>query len=326
MKIAMIGCGAAGSVFASYLRRGGADIVLVDPYKAHLDKIKESGMDFTIHQLTDHGYEDIKCHLTGFETAYSADEIAPVDIAVFLTKTTQLESAVQGAKHCIGENTVVCTLLNGLGNEEVLNKYYPAERVLFGSGAIGTALNGLAACTGTPPVETGINIGMLAESELNRAAGKYLEACFNNGGASCILRNDVRPFVWKKVISNSAVNTVCALLRLNIGNVYNDKFGREIFYKVISEGCSVARAYGVDVDTDEFFNGYMHSIFTDCADLYTSMCQDMLMNGRQTEVESLNGAIARYAERAGISTPVDSLLTQMVHCIESNYDKQYFKH
>lgn len=46
MKIAMIGSGAAGSVFASYLKIGGADMYLVDRYKAHMDKIACDGLCF----------------------------------------------------------------------------------------------------------------------------------------------------------------------------------------------------------------------------------------------------------------------------------------
>ena len=50
MKFAMYGSGAAGSVFASYLRKGGADIILIDRYEAHMKKVAEEGMHFTIHQ------------------------------------------------------------------------------------------------------------------------------------------------------------------------------------------------------------------------------------------------------------------------------------
>ena len=61
MKIAMIGSGAAGSVFACYLRRGGADITLVDPYKEHMDKVAKEGMTFVI-------YPDQTYHVDGFKT------------------------------------------------------------------------------------------------------------------------------------------------------------------------------------------------------------------------------------------------------------------
>lgn len=53
MKFAMYGSGAAGSVFASYLRKGGADIILIDRYEAHMKKVAEEGMHFTIHQEED---------------------------------------------------------------------------------------------------------------------------------------------------------------------------------------------------------------------------------------------------------------------------------
>lgn len=50
MKIAMYGSGAAGSVFASYLKNGGADIILIDRYEAHMKKVAEDGMNFIIHR------------------------------------------------------------------------------------------------------------------------------------------------------------------------------------------------------------------------------------------------------------------------------------
>ena len=122
MKIAMIGSGAAGSVFASYLRRGGADITLVDPYQEHMDKVAKDGMTFTI-------YPDQTFQLTGFKTAYTADDIGIMDIVIFMTKTTTLRSAVESAKPCIGPNTVLVSLLNGLGNEDKLLEFVPGDRV-----------------------------------------------------------------------------------------------------------------------------------------------------------------------------------------------------
>ena len=100
MKIAMIGCGAAGSCFAGYLRKGGADITLVDRYEAHMDKVKKDGLEFII-------YPDTHYHLDGFKTAYTADDIGIMDIVIFVTKATQLESAVQSAMPCIGPDTVL---------------------------------------------------------------------------------------------------------------------------------------------------------------------------------------------------------------------------
>lgn len=134
MKIAMIGSGAAGSVFACYLRLGGADMTLVDLYKEHMDKVASDGMDFTIDP-------DQHFHLDGFKTSCSAAEIGIMDAVIFLTKATQLENAIRDAAPCIGPDTVLISLINGLGNDDKLLKYYPATRCMIGSGSIGTVLN-----------------------------------------------------------------------------------------------------------------------------------------------------------------------------------------
>ena len=166
MKIAMVGSGAAGSVFASYLRAGGADMTLVDPYKAHMDKVAKDGMKFTI-------YPDKTTILTGFKTAYSADDIGIMDIVIFMTKANQLESAIQGAKPCIGPNTVLVSLINGLGNDDKLLKYYPASRCMVGSGVIGTALDGPGGCISTPSEGVIMNFGALEQRGHHRRRQVY---------------------------------------------------------------------------------------------------------------------------------------------------------
>ena len=98
MKFAMYGSGAAGSVFASYLRKGGADIILIDRYEAHMKKVAEEGMHFTIHQEEDGGYKDYDYQLKGFRTYTTAADAAAaegkVDVIIYMTKATQLEQAI----------------------------------------------------------------------------------------------------------------------------------------------------------------------------------------------------------------------------------------
>ena len=81
MKIAMIGSGAAGSVFAAYLRKGGAELWLVDKYKAHMDKIAADGLVFR----TPEGEEV----LTGFHTSATAHDIGTMDMVILMVKATQ---------------------------------------------------------------------------------------------------------------------------------------------------------------------------------------------------------------------------------------------
>ena len=144
MKFAMYGSGAAGSVFASYMRKGGADIILIDRYEEHMKKVAENGMNFTIHLQENGEYRDINEVLTGFRTYTSAEAAAEaegkVDVIIYMTKATQLEAAIKDSLPLAGENTVVCSLINGLGNDDNLLKFFPAERCIIGSGVLGTAM------------------------------------------------------------------------------------------------------------------------------------------------------------------------------------------
>ena len=92
MKIAMYGSGAAGSVFASYLKKGGADMILIDRYEAHMKKVAEDGMLFTIHQEENGAYTDYNYQLKGFRTytssAAAAEAEGKVDVIIYMTKAT----------------------------------------------------------------------------------------------------------------------------------------------------------------------------------------------------------------------------------------------
>ncbi len=318
MKIAMIGCGAAGSCFAGYLRKGGADITLVDMYKAHMDKVAKDGLEFIV-------YPDTHYHLDGFKTAYSADGIGTMDIVIFVTKATQLDAAVESARPCIGKDTVVLSLINGLGNDDILLKHFPANRILCGSGALGTELREPGCCVSTEVQGTLVHFGALENGPVTDRAGKHLAELFNAGGCRAEFNEDDRPNIWKKVIINCTVNTVCALLRLKIYEVADDEYGMQLFRGVVQEACAIATAKGVPYNAEEFEKTHLKNFIENMGDYYPSMAQDMLQNHRQTEISVLNEKLCEYGRQFGIPTPVNDVLTVMVKAIQGNYDRQYLK-
>ena len=324
MKIAMYGSGAAGSVFASYLRMGGADMVLIDRYKEHMDKVARDGMNFTIHHNENGEYVDTVHQLTGFTTYTDAKDCGVVDIIIFMTKATQLDQAVQDAKPCIGPNTVAVSLINGLGNDDTLLKYFPRERCIIGSGVLGTALTGPGCCVSSPAAGVQMNFGGITRSELSDKACEYMEKAFRAGGCEAYWRkDDIYYYVWKKVLINSTVNTVCTVLRLKINQVDADEYGRKLFEEVAREAAAVATARGTKIDADEFIKNDLADVIKNVGDYYPSMCQDALMHKRQTEISVLNGKIAEYGDQLGVPTPTNHVLTQLVCCIQNNYDLQY---
>ena len=327
MKFAMYGSGAAGSVFASYLRKGGADIILIDRYEEHMKKVAADGMTFTIHLQEGGEYHDITTQLDGFRSYTSAQAAfeaeGKVDVIIYMTKATQLEGAIQDSQPVVGDKTVAVSLINGLGNDDNLLKVYPADRCVIGSGVMGTALKAPGHCVSTPAGGVQMNFGAIKRSELTDAACEEMLKCYRDGGCDAYWRkDDIMKFVWKKVIVNSTVNTVCYVLRLKIGQVEATPAGRELFHNVIREACAVATARGTALDADEFIAHDHQDIVTNVADYYPSMCQDFF-NKRQTEIDVLNGKIAEYGKELGIPTPTCDVLSQVVRAIQANYDNQF---
>lgn len=316
MKIAMIGSGAAGSVFACYLKKGGAEMTLVDRYQRHMDACRESGLRF----VTPEGEE----LLTGFQTASSAAQLDVQDLVILMVKATQTEGLIPDLRHCVGPETVVVSLQNGLGNDELLSRYFPPENILYGFGTIGTELPEPGKCVSKPESGVIMRFGAVKDSPLSRRAGQWLEQCFNAGGCSTVFEPDIRPFVWKKAISNSGYNTLSALLRLKVGDYLALEAGEELLKSVWAEGCAVCKAVtGVDLWPEMLEE--LPRLKQGFATYYPSMAQDVLIHQRQTEVQLLNGAIVRYGEACGIPTPVNEALTRMITCIQASYEKQYQK-
>ena len=314
MKVAMIGSGAAGSVFASYLKMGGVeDIWLVDPYKEHMDKVAVDGMVFR--------NPTGEYHLNGFHTAYAADDIGQMDIVIIMVKATQTEEAAHSAMACCGPDTVVVTLQNGLGNEENVKKYIPEERVMFGCGNMGTELPEPGVCVAKPADGENMYFGPCVVNEVTRRAGEYLEKCFAAGGLEPKFYEDVRTRVWKKATSNSGFNTVCAILRLKIREVYDTPDGVKVVWDIWKEAADVAAAMGIP-GIWEHMQLEMPKLIAGLGDYYPSMAQDAQRH-RQTEVDSLTGAISMYGRKVGVPTPTCDIITHLVKAIQANYENQY---
>ncbi|MCF0137314.1 MAG: 2-dehydropantoate 2-reductase [Oscillospiraceae bacterium] len=318
MKIAMVGSGAAGSVFAGYLRRGGADITLVDPYKEHMDKIAANGLTFVVNG--DQTYQ-----LTGFKTAYNADEIGTMDIVIFMTKTMQLNAALKGAMPCVGENTVLVSLMNGLGNEDKLVAAVGGGRVLYGNGVFGTELPEPGTCISSPSKDgLQMNFGAVERTELTVAAGEYLEKLFIDGGCPCKFWEDVAPHFWQKIITNCTFNPLSAILRMKCKDIFKDMNGAGLATGIVKECCEVATAWGCPMEASKFFADLVKTVGGgSIEDYYPSMAQDVLIFQRPTEIDTLNGAIVAYGKKFGVPTPCNDYITKTIKCIQKNYDKQY---
>lgn len=316
-KIAIIGAGATGSVFAGYLRRGGAeDITLVDIYKAHMDAVCETGLTFTEIRGSEKTDEKLS-----FKTAYSPDELEVMDVIIFVTKATQLRDAAKNAQVCSGAHTIAVSLVNGIGNDEILQEFYPKEHIMVGSGVVGTELPEPGHCIAKPCEGTNMNFGALVNGPETDEVGNYLYECFKNGGMEPAFLKDIMPLIWKKVITNCTVCGCCSVTGLKEGPIEDDEFGAQLYRNVIRECCAVATAMGYPIDADTYINGQHKNVIAGNYNYYPSMAQDVLIYKRKTEIMAMNGKISELGKKFGIPTPTNDTISLIIRCIQNNYDK-----
>ena len=244
-----------------------------------------------------------------------------MDVVIILVKTTMTELAVKGALPAIGENTVVMSLQNGLGNVEKIAQFVPSERIMYGSGNIGTELPAPGECTAKTTAGVQLHFGAVKRTALTEAVGTELLALFTKGGCNANFDEDIRFFVWRKAVANISANALMGLLRLNAGYMFDNEHAYSLFLGILRECAAVADALGID-------GGRIYELckkpeLGSMRDYYSSTAQDMLIYKRQTEIDSFNGAISAYGKKLGIDTPYNDFVTDMVKAIQENYENQY---
>lgn len=322
-KIAILGSGVIGSVVGGYLKEGGADVLFIDPNKAHMDAVRERGL--SIHDI-DSG-QDIT--ITGIPTFYSPEGLEPVDIIVVLVKGCFTRLALTQAKCIIGPNTYLQSFQNGIGNDLVMEEFTDPKHILVGSLLI----------SGNIPEPGTVNVTKSRASvdaahaylypveatEEGVEVAQYLSECLYKGGEIiCELASNINTFIWNKGLMNLVCNPTCGLTRLNIGNLYHDENGQTLMRKIAEEAIQIAKALGIaGVDMEEHLETMRKHVQTPAAQHYPSMAQDILFRKVPTEIEFLCGAIVKYGKKLGIPTPYNEATYYYVKVIESNYDKQY---
>ena len=103
----------------------------------------------------------------------------------------------------------------------------------------------------------------------------------------------------------------------------NNPYGKKLFHNVIRECCAVAEHKGVHIDPDEFIRVDHQHIIDNISDYYPSMAQDMLYKKLRTEVDTLTGTISDYGKQFNVPTPTCDVLSDIVRCVQDNYDNQY---
>jgi 2-dehydropantoate 2-reductase len=302
MRIAVIGAGAMGSLFGSRLALV-SPVVLVDPFKAHVDAINA-------HGLMVEGVDGSR-HVHRLVAVSDPQAISgPFDLAIIFTKSGQTRAAVETAARLLAPAGVALSLQNGLGNREVLAEGLGAGRALVGVTAQGATLVGPGRVR-----HAGVGPTCIARLGADDRIAAAVCGLFNAAGIQTELTDDPDSLVWGKLIVNVGINALAALLRVPNGVLAAEPACERLMAQAVAEAVAVARARGIDLPYADPL-AHVKAVCRQTAENRASMLQDVL-KGAPTEVAVINGAIARLASELGLAAPCNTFLTRLVAALEA---------
>lgn len=303
MNIVVIGAGAMGCLYGGYLSKNN-NVVLLDTYAPQIDAINNNGITVNEDDGSVNHFDNVKAYLSG---TYKDK----ADLVIVFVKAAYTEDTLNENKDLFKEDTIVMTLQNGFGNDEIIEKHVKKENIVIGTSKHNSINlgNGCVKHSGTG--ET--TIGSLYDN-------KHLEDIKNiliESGFKCEISDNINHLIWAKLFINLSCNPFTAIVNAPIKSLIENEYTWDFATKVVSEAVDVAKADGEDFNKQEVLNK-LHDICIDAGNGYTSMSQDVRKE-LKTEIDTINGAVVKKGKKYNVPTPYNSLVVDILHSIEATY-------
>lgn len=309
MKILIMGAGALGSAAGGFLARAGHEIHLVGR-KAHMDAISRDGLHIT-GIWGEHRVKTLHAH-TGVDTVAAGD----MDLVLIAVKSYDTQRVVNLVVPLLAEDALICSYQNGLGNAEAIADRAGWRRTLGARVIYGARINGpgeveitvIAAPTAIGAYDPGVPAG----------AARIVAEAMDQAGLPTVETDAIRTVLWSKVAYNCALNPLSALLDVPYGALAECDHTRPVMDAVVHELYQVADAEHIPLappTAEAYLDLFYNTLLPPTAAHYASMRED-LRQGRRTEIDALNGAIATLGAKHGIECRANAILTALVHARE----------
>ncbi len=287
-------------LFGGYLSKNN-EVTLVGRNSAVMEDIQKNGLMIR--------------EMDGSEAIYhpnavsSTEGMEPVDLVLLFVKAGASKAALDKNKHLIGPDTLLLTLQNGAGHENLLKQYTDEAHVI-----IGTTQQGSFKLSDTAICHSGLGSSVFGAIAGSSDRFKELADNFASCGFPCDVSDAVKGMIWNKLMINASSSVLSGILQMAQGYVVEDEAAWSICKDLITEICQVATADGYPFDKDEQIDRVYHHL-KNAPDGFTSIYAD-LKNGRITEAPVINGAVVNAAHRLGIKVPTHELILRMVFAME----------
>ena len=302
MKIAIVGCGAMGSVYAALLADAGHEVWAIDSWPEHVQAMRSHGLRLEGAS----GDRTVKLHATT-----DAGEAGICDLVILATKAMHVEAAAVAARSLLGPRTVVLSIQNGLGGPDTAAKVLGSDRVLVGVvGGFGASIRapGHAHHNGWELVRLGEFSGPVTPRL------EQIAEVWRSGGFRVKCFDDIDQLVWEKLICNVCFSGTCAITERTVIEVIEDADAWACASGCAKEAFAVAKARGIRVDIDDPVE-YVRNFGMKIPNARPSMLLDHIA-GRISEIDAINGAIPVAARAIGLDAPYNTVISALVRAKE----------
>ncbi|MDN6803191.1 ketopantoate reductase family protein [Bifidobacterium mongoliense] len=313
MKYAVIGAGGMGTQYGVLLQEfAGKDVDFIDTWKPNVERIREQGGTYVSQDGRDR-------HLVPIDVYYPEEYEGYPDVWIVFLKQMQLEAVLKRCAPLFKEHQVVFSAMNGYGHFEILARYFDTSRIYGGTALIGASIYGPGDVNFTGGAHAkSMNMcaydGHGADSDPTERTicGDFTAATLNP-----TIVDDFMGMCMAKIVFNSVLNTLCTMYQIRFGEFMRHPGARRMTEQLVDEAYTAAEHAGItllgtrdsEVDTICHTAGVAHPLH------YPSMYQD-LTKGRPTEVDYINGYIARIGREHGYVCRLHEFVTEELHLAE----------
>ena len=305
MKIAVVGTGAMGSVYAALLADAGNEVWAVDTWAEHIDAIKANGL--RVEGAS--GERTVRIGAT-----MDPAEVGICDLVVIATKAQDVAAAAASVAPMLGNHSLILTIQNGVGAPERIAAAIQSDSILNGiAGGFGASIVG-------PGHAHHNNMQLIALAEFAGPATARLETVarvWSEAGFNVRTFDDVTRMVWEKLICNVAYSGPCTVSRRTLGEIQASEQMWAISAGCATEAYNVARAQDIGLSFDDPVE-HVRAFGAKMPDARPSMLLDHLA-GRHSEIDHINGAIPEIGAKFGVPAPYNEVVSSLVRALEEGF-------
>ena len=306
MKIAVIGAGAMGSIYASFLAQSNNDVLAIDLWEDHINAINTNGLRVS-------GFSGDKT-VKNIKVSKDINDAKGYELFIIATKAAGVGPVASKLSKIVSKDSIILTIQNGLGAGERIASFMPTDNILLG------VAQGFGASMIGPGHAHHNNMSMIRIGEMNGGITQRLENLVQvwcDAGFNAKSFEDIEQLIWEKFVCNVAWSGSCSIFKKTLGQVMENE---DMFN--IAKGCALeARKMGdlrkVNFTFDDTVD-YITEFGKKLLNSKPSMLQDVEAQ-RLSEIDAINGMVVTLGKEHNVETPYNSAVSSIIKAQEADY-------